>query len=70
MPLFEVTIKSVFENIFLIEADSQEQASTKAFTEDRHDFYQKHSDETISSCVEVSNDIATQRKSIIERGYR
>ena len=76
MPLFEITARSTFENVYLIEADNREDAELRVNdNNDPPDFFQKHDGENIIAGTELiegdpsENDIEIAITSIRNRGY-
>lgn len=75
MPLFEVTTKSTFKNVYLIEAASRDDASALVMNgEPPADFYQKHLGEFVESNIQLvdgvtSDSVSEARTSIHNRGY-
>jgi len=52
MPLFKITTRSTFENVYLIEADSDKEALNIVDLE-CIDFFQKHLAEEPIACIDV-----------------
>lgn len=76
MPLFEFRTESIFENVYLIEADSHEEAVARTMANDfPPNFYQKHLGEVVVCGHELiegdpsPDDIAIAENSLKERGY-
>jgi hypothetical protein len=67
---YAIKTKSVFENVYLVAAESEEAA--RALVEDAYnppDFFQKHLGETIISATVMTKDSAGGVQLLREQGY-
>ena len=76
MALFEIVTKSSFENVYLVEADSADEASAIVYDGDlAPDFFQKHLGETIEHLTDLcsgtvaESEIELFTSAIKNRGY-
>lgn len=72
MPLFEIATQSTFENIYLVEADTKEQAVEHVLdANESPDFYQKHLGEGMREVKQFDDYVTTSQwiQSVRDKGY-